>query len=128
MWFSALGFPHMALEFPYKRQSPISKKMTVYRDLEQVWQEIYQLVDNWKDSDYSLGRNLYFYLPLFMNPKWIISGDESTLITEYNYVKEFNIPLGRDLDSADAEKLEVFDRIRSEINNIKTYMSEKNGR
>jgi hypothetical protein len=118
----------MALEFPYKRQSPISKKMTVYRDLEQVWQEIYQLVDNWKDSDYSLGRNLYFYLPLFMNPKWIISGDESTLITEYNYVKEFNIPLGRDLDSADAEKLEVFDRIRSEINNIKIYMSEKNGR
>lgn len=128
MWFSSLGFPHTALEFPYKRQSPISKKMTVYRDLTQVWEEIYQLIDKWEDSPFSLGRNLYFHLPLFMNPKWILSGDESTHITEYNYVKEFNIPLGRDLDSADAEKLEVFEKIRSEINQIKIYIGEKNGR
>ena len=118
----------MALEFPYKRQSPISKKMTVYRDLEQVWQEIYQLVDNWKDSDYSLGRNLYFYLPLFMNPKWIINDEDNILLKEYNWVKEFNIPLAKDLDSADANKIEIFDIIRSEINELKLYMSEQNGR
>ena len=47
---------------------------------------------------------------------------------EYQWIKEFNIPLAQDLDSADASKIEIFDTIRNEINGIKLYMSEQNGR
>ena len=86
------------------------------------------LVDQWKDSQFSLGRNLYFHLPLFMNPQWIINEEDNIFLKEYNWVKEFNIPLAQDLDSVDANKIEVFDIIRTEINQIKLYMSEQNGR
>ena len=128
MWFSQLGFPHIALEFPYKRQSPLTKRVKTYKNIEQVWEEIELLVDKWKDSQFSIGRNLYFHLPLFMNPKWIVNNEDNILLKEYNWVKEFNIPLAKDLDSADANKIEIFDIIRSEINELKLYMSEKNGR
>ena len=128
MWFSQLGFPHITLEVPYKRQSPLTKRVKTYKNIEQVWEEIILLVDQWKDSNFSLGRNLYFHLPLFMNPKWIINDEDNILLKEYNWVKEFNIPLAKDLDSADANKIEIFDIIRSEINELKLYMSEQNGR
>ncbi len=127
MWFSQMGFPHITLEFPYKRQSPVSKKVKTYENIEQVWEEIIELVEGWTDSRFSLGRNLYFHLPLFMNPKWIIDNEDGTLLREYQWIKEFNIPLAQDLDSADASKIEIFDIIRNEINAIKLYMSEKNG-
>jgi len=122
-----MGFPHITLEFPYKRQSPVSKKVKTYENIEQVWEEIIELVEGWTDSRFSLGRNLYFHLPLFMNPKWIIDNEDGTLLREYQWIKEFNIPLAQDLDSADASKIEIFDIIRNEINAIKLYMSEKNG-
>lgn len=86
------------------------------------------LVEKWNDSTFSLGRNLYFHLPLFMNPKWIINPEDNVLLKEYNWIKEFNIPLAKDLDSADAQKIEIFDIIRNEIKSIQFYMSEKNGR
>ena len=127
MWFSQLGFPHITLEFPYKTQSPLTKRVKTYKSIEQVWEEIEMLVDSWKDSKFSIGRNLYFHLPLFMNPKWIIDNEDGTLLREYQWIKEFNIPLAQDLDSADASKIEIFDVIRNEINAIKLYMSEKNG-
>ena len=127
MWFSQMGFPHITLEFPYKRQSPVSKKVKTYENIEQVWEEITELVEGWTDSKFSLGRNLYFHLPLFMNPKWIIDNEDGTLLREYQWIKEFNIPIAQDLDSADASKIEIFDVIRNEINAIKLYMSEKNG-
>jgi len=128
VWFSQLGFPHIALEFPYKRQSPLTKRVKTYKNIEQVWEEIKLLVDKWKDSQFSLGRNLYFHLPLFMNPQWIVNNEDNILLKEYNWVKEFNIPLAKDLDSADANKIEIFDVIKNEINSIKLYMSEQNGR
>ena len=128
MWFSQLGFPHITLEFPYKRQSPLTKRVKTYKNIEQVWEEIVLLVDQWKDSNFSLGRNLYFHLPLFMNPRWIVNQDDNILLKEYSWIKEFNIPLAQDLDSADANKIEIFDIIKNEIGSIKLYMSEKDGR
>jgi hypothetical protein len=128
VWFSQLGFPHITLEFPYKRQSPLTKRVKTYKNIEQVWEEIILLVDQWKDSNFSLGRNLYFHLPLFMNPRWIVNQDDNILLKEYIWVEQFNIPLAQDLDSVDANKIEIFDIIRSEINQIKIYMSEKDGR
>ena len=127
MWFSQLGFPHVALGFPYKRQSPITKKVKTYRNIEQVWEEIYALIEKWNGSKYSLGRNLYFHLPLFMNPKWIVNYDDNILLKEYNLIKEFNLPLAKDLDSADARRIEVFDIISTEISHIKNYIGEQNG-
>ena len=85
-------------------------------------------MEKWKDNKYSLGRNLYFYLPLFMNPRWIENNEFAILLQEYNYCKEFNIPLAGTLDEADAQVLEEFGTIRNEIVSIEKYMSEQNGK
>ena len=123
-----MGFPHITLEFPYKRQSPVSKKVKTYENIEQVWEEIIELVEGWTDSRVSLGRNLYFHLPLFMNPKWIINDEYQMILKEYNWIKDFNIPLANTLDEVIASKLDEFDVINSEIKSIQLYMGEKNGR
>ncbi len=101
-----MGFPHITLEFPYKRQSPVSKKVKTYENIEQVWEEIIELVEGWTDSRFSLGRNLYFHLPLFMNPKWIIDNEELRIMDcdeqfsefyglQYLYQQDDNNPVPR---------------------------------
>ena len=63
VWFSQLGFPHSTLEFPYKRQSPLTKKNKEYESIEDVTDELYALVETFADSKFTLGRNLYFHIP-----------------------------------------------------------------
>ena len=63
-----------------------------------------------------------------MDPSWIISEDYQLIVKEYNWVKDFNIPLATSLDNIDAKKLDEFDLINTEIKSIQNYMSEKNGR
>ena len=127
VWFSQMGFPHNTLEFPYKRQSPITKKNKEYESIEDVINELYALVDTFADSDFSLGRNLYFYIPLFAKPEWFITEEHREIMKEYNYMKNYNLPLATSLDQADSYKLDMFDIINNELNAVKQYLGEKNG-
>lgn len=127
VWFSQLGFPHTTLEFPYKRQSPITKENKEYESIEDATKELYGLVDTFIESKFTLGRNLYFHIPLFANPKWFVQEEFKELIREYNYMKNFNLPLAVSLDEADSYKLECFEIINNELNAIQQYLGEKNG-
>mgnify|MGYP003154870694 FL=1 len=60
-----------------------------------------------------------------MNPKWILDNDYIIKLKEYSYCIDFNIPLATSLDEADAATIEEFGIIKSEINSIEKYMSEK---
>lgn len=127
VWFSQMGFPHNNLQFPYKRQSPVTKKNREYNTLEEVQEEIELLSDTFSDSQFTLGRNLYFILPLFCNPRFLVEQEYIDLIKEYNYMKNYNIPMARSLDEADSYKLDCFDIIQRELNAITQYIGEKNG-
>ena len=127
VWFSQMGFPHNNLQFPYKRQSPVTKKNREYNTLEEVQEEIELLSDTFSDSQFTLGRNLYFILPLFCNPRFLVEQEYIDLIKEYNYMKNYNIPIATSLDQADSYKLECFDIIQREINAVTKYIGEKNG-
>lgn len=127
VWFSQLGYPHNTLQFPYKRQSPITKKNKEYESIEDVNEDLYLLMDIFTESKFSLGRNLYFHIPLFANPKWFADEKYNVILKEYNYMKNYNLPLAKTLDDADSFKLEMFDIITTEINSIKEYLGEKNG-
>ena len=128
VWFSSLGFPHTTLEFPYKRQSPITKKNRDYCNSEEVEDEIMNLSDTFQDSKFTIGRNLYFHIPLFANPKWFIEDEYMELIKEFNYIKNYNIPMAKTLDDADSYKIANFDIIQKEITAIQQYLGETNGR
>ena len=128
VWFSSLGFPHNTLQFPYKRQSPITKRNKDYCNLKEVEDEIINLSDTFKDSKFTIGRNLYFIAPLFSNPRWFIDEEYIELIREFNYMKNYNIPIATNLNDADSYKLDCFDIIQKEITAIQQYLGEKDGR
>lgn len=125
VWFSQLGFPHCSLQFPYKRQSPITKQTKEYKNLEEVETELLELVETFDENKFTLGRNLYFYVPLFANARWFINEQSVQLLKEYNYVKNYRIPIAASLDEADSYKLEMFDVISNELAAITQYMGEK---
>lgn len=127
VWFSQMGFPHNNLQFPYKRQSPVTKKNRNYNTLQEVEEEVILLSDTFSDSQFTLGRNLYFILPLFCNPRLLVDEEYVELIKEYHYMKNYNIPMARSLDEADSYKLDCFDIIEKELNAITQYIREKNG-
>ena len=128
VWFSQMGFPHNTLEFPYTRQSPLTKKNKEYQTFDEVQEEVIQLSHTFSDSKFTLGRNLYFIVPLFADPRWFVDDKYIEIIREYNYVKNYGIPIARSLDEADSYQLECFDVIQREITAITQYLGEKNGR
>lgn len=128
VWFSQMGFPHNTLEFPYTRQSPLTKKNKEYQTLDEIQEEVIQLSHTFSDSKFTLGRNLYFIVPLFADPRWFVDDKYIEIIREYNYVKNYGIPIARSLDEADSYQLECFDIIQREIAAITQYLGEKNGR
>jgi len=127
VWFSNLGYPHSRLSFPYKRYGPGSKKKLTFNSLDDVWREIDVMVEAWRDNKFSLGRNLYFNLPQFCDPKWIITEIDTLIIKEYMYSKDFKLPIADSLDQADSRTLDYFELIRNEVLEIEKYVSEQNG-
>ena len=125
VWFSQNGFPYSKLEFPYVRRSLVSDKNITFNNLDDVWKEIDLLVESWKDSNFSLGRNLYFHLPLFCNPRWLVNDHDGIVLKEYMWNQELKIPLGSSLDEMNSRLLDLYDHIGMEINSLKKYLSEK---
>jgi hypothetical protein len=64
---------------------------------------------------------------LFADPTWFVNEEYVRLMKEYNYMKNYNIPMAKSLDDADSYKLDCFDLINSELNAIQQYIGEKNG-
>ena len=83
------------------------------------------MVDAWRNNKFSLGRNLYFNLPQFCDPKLIVTENDYLIFKEYIYQKEYNLSIAENLDSADARTLDLFDLIHNEVNEIKKYLSEE---
>lgn len=106
----------------------MTREIKTFENMQDVWDEIYLLIDSWENSKFTLGRNLYFHLPLFMNPNWIVKTDFTILLKEFVWCKEFNIPIAKDLDSVDSKTLDEFDVLSTEITSIENYTGEKNGR
>ena len=79
-------------------------------------------------SKYSIGQQLYYLLPLFANPSYIVSDSYITTINEYFYVTEYNIPLSKTLDETDAHKLSEFNIIKNEMALATRNKAKKNGR
>ena len=126
MWFSNLGFPHSELSFPYTRYGPGSQKNMTFNNLEDIWNEIDVMVEAWTDNKFSLGRNLYFNLPQFCDPKLIVTENDYLIFKEYIYQKEYNLSIAENLDSADARTLDLFDLIHNEVNEIKNTLVKRN--
>jgi hypothetical protein len=127
VWFSNYGIPDLSFEFPYSARSPVSGKKVKYESDKDIFKEVESLLKQRKGKSYGIGQSLYYQLPFFCNPDYIISQWCWDMITDYFSVKKFNIPLSKDLDSLNPWMLDCFSIIENELNNISLHERDKNG-
>ncbi len=79
--------------------------------------DIWKIVDEiCKPNDkYSVGQILYYTIPFFANCNHLFESWQFDMINEYNYIKRFNISLGK-LDDVSAYRLDCFTVIENELN------------
>ena len=107
--------------------SPLSYLEREFVTIEDVWDEIEQIALVNAKSDRSIGQDLFHLVPLFTNPKYIMSSDDITVINEYNMIKNFNLSLGT-LDDVSNQLLNCFTVIQNEYNEIAKFERLKDGK
>tara|TARA_R100001163_G_scaffold40763_1_gene30866 strand:- start:6825 stop:7223 length:399 start_codon:yes stop_codon:yes gene_type:complete len=127
VWFSTYGLSNNQLELPYESQSPVLRKKVKYETKEDVIDEIQRVINESIERGYDIGQSLYFQMPFFCNPSFIISDWCWQMIADYFSIKKFNIPLANNLDSVDAWTLDCFNIIDDEVEKIKKFEVGKNG-
>jgi hypothetical protein len=98
---------------PYTAQSPITSELKEFNKVDDIYNEI-GIIAKQKREDRTLGQDLWYLIPLFANPQYLLIEDYFNLINEYYYCKDYNIPLGKTLDETDATKLDLFTVIKNE--------------
>jgi hypothetical protein len=106
---------HEQLILPYSCLNPITRETRDYNIVDDIWDTIKDVV-NAHDPKRTLGQELYYLLPLFANPKYILDEHHFSLINEYHYVKDYNI------------KLDYFTIIKNELASVIRHKQEKDGR
>lgn len=114
VWFWVFNpEPHNQMLLPYTAQSPITNKLKEFNIVDDIYNEI-EIIAKQKREDRTLGQDLWYLIPLFANPQYLLIEDYFNLINEYYYCKDYNIPLGKTLDETDATKLDLFTVIKNE--------------
>ena len=125
VWYSVFQpSTHNQFILPYTAQSPITRNVKSFNTVNDIWDEI-EIVANSERNKRSLGQELWYLIPLFANPIYVLSNHYINLINEYYYVTEYHIPLAKNLDDADAVKLESFTIIRNELTQAKNEKQKK---
>lgn len=126
LWFSSFGIPRTGLLLPYTAQSPTLFKRVEFKNEKDIDDEIKRILSEPNINKHGIGQSLYFQLPFFCNveeqiPEWCWQ-----MIDDYYVTIEYNIPLAKTLNKANAWVLDCFSVIRDEANKINIYRS-KNG-
>lgn len=127
MWYSVFQpDPHNQFILPYSTQSPITRDVIEFNTVDDIWDEI-KNVANVNKGERSIGQDLWYLIPLFANPIYILSDYFTNIINEYYYVTEYHIPLAENLDNADAVRLECFNIIKNELPKAIKHKQDKDG-
>jgi len=126
LWFSSFGIPRTGLLLPYTAQSPTLFKRIKFKNEKDIDDEIQRILSEPNIAKHGIGQSLYFQLPFFCDvekqiPEWCWQ-----MIDDYYITTEYNIPLAKTLNKANAWVLDCFNVIRDEVNKINIYRS-KNG-
>lgn len=125
VWFAVLGLPNVTFDLPYSTRSPVLSTKVRYETLGDVLEEIERVINEAEERNYKLGESLYYQMPFFCDPSKIISDWCWDMITDYNLIKQYNIPLSSDLNSIDVFTLDCFNIISEEIKNIEAHKRSK---
>lgn len=116
---------HIFELFPYKAQSPITRKYREFKNEADVWYEvdaISELAETSKTR--TMGQLLYDLVPLFASPSLLFEDWMVDIMNEYHWIKNWNVSPGN-LDDISARRLDCWSIIENELAQIKKYETEK---
>ena len=107
-------------------QSPITGKRKEFKTKNDVLDEIIKLIKKPTTEKYGLGQTLYYNLPFFSNPNILIRDWQIEMINDYYLCKNFNVPLGNDLNNLSSFRTDCFILIENEFNKIEKLNAKEN--
>ena len=111
---------------PYATQSPLSYTEKKYETIDDIWDEINDIAIVNDSTSRSIGQDLFHLVPLFTNPKYVISEWAMEMVNEYRIIKTMNVSLGV-LDDINAHRIYAFTIVNNEMNAIFEYEKLKDG-
>ncbi len=128
IWCHALGCNTRFNNLPYIAQSPLNGKKKEFKTEKDIYNEIKLIVKQPSTNKYGLGQTLYYNLPFFCNYNFLVKSWHIDMINDYYLVKEFNVPIGSNLDSLNAWKTDCFILIKNELTKVENYQrKQQNG-
>lgn len=115
MWCSYKKAPFNDFYFPYKATSPTLGRVVLYTENE-LWNEIDRILAEDSEQKFTTGQQCYFNLIHCANPAYFLTPEVILTLEEFMAMKRFKIPLARDIDSAEYERLVIFSSIDDEYN------------
>ena len=103
---------------PYSARSPVTNKRRRFESVEDILNEVDLLEE--QNKKWPTGQYLYLLVPLFADINYLLDPWMWEMITEYYYVKNFNISLG-ELDNINAHRLDCYTVIENELKAIANY-------
>ena len=113
--------------FPYIGETPITRQRKEFNSVDDIYEEVLE-VSNASDETRTMGQEMWYLVPIFANPKYLLNDELFNLINEYHYITDYNIPLGKTLDETDAHKLEYFTIIKNEMGVALKHKQEKDAK
>ena len=101
--------------------------MVEYKNKGDLFDEIDRILSEETTQKFGVGQSLYYQLPFFCEPSIVIPDWCWNMIEDYYLIKNYNIPLSRDLASADVWIIDSFLIIENELNNIKKHKANSDG-
>tara|TARA_R100000664_G_scaffold1423_1_gene3610 strand:- start:6066 stop:6464 length:399 start_codon:yes stop_codon:yes gene_type:complete len=127
MWMSYKNQPSRNLHFPYQAKSPTLKKIITY-DEDELWNEIWRIVDDAQGGKFTLGAALYHSLVFCADSTYFLTPETIFALEEYIAIKRFNLALASTIDEADYHRLVIYSAIDEEFNALQSEdMKKKNG-
>ena len=127
VWFSSFGLPNATFSLPYSAQSPTLYKRVEFKKETDILAEIDRILEEIGTKKYGIGQSLFYQLPLFCDPFYIIPDWCWGVLDDYQTVKNFNIPLSNNLDDVNMWTLDCFKVIQEELTKIEIHRMKKDG-
>jgi len=111
--------------FPYRAQSPTSRKYREFKNEADIWDEVEAISELAETSKTrTMGQLLFDLVPLFASPPLLFEDWMMDIMNEFHWINNWNISPGN-LDDISAHRLDCWTAIENEMNQIKKYETEK---
>ena len=99
-----------------------------FNSIDDVWDEVFRRVSDVEgDTKFTLGQNLWVELSHYCSPNIFMDNETMSLVQEVVYCMSWDMPPFKNLDEADAVKLQLMTAIKEEIQQAQVYKAKKDG-